>query len=297
MKIIRINENTISCIITPEDLREKGFRIDDFFERKKEAVDFIRSVVAQVAIAENFNLEGELTTMRISVLPDHSLSLLITREDTKDGAMTEIRRLARSLFESFTAGAASGKDKDPDAKKKAVSDSLMKALLSEDSAKGREEEETKAPVRPADSYMFSFYSVRDAMDCCRVFEKVGRLESSFYYLREDEIYFLIVRRTQDTAKGFEKVVLLANEFGELVTSNEQHISFVTEHGVCIAKEHALEMFIDVLPGIRIPKIRRGRSAQQSAGADPEDPEASAGLPAEQSAEDVEISSGHPAEAQ
>ena len=38
MKIRRINENTISCIITPEDLRENGFRIDDFFDRKKEAV-------------------------------------------------------------------------------------------------------------------------------------------------------------------------------------------------------------------------------------------------------------------
>ena len=33
MKIRRINENTISCIITPEDLRENGFRIDDFFDR------------------------------------------------------------------------------------------------------------------------------------------------------------------------------------------------------------------------------------------------------------------------
>ena len=36
MKIRRINDNTISCIISPEDLKEHGIRIDDFFERKKE---------------------------------------------------------------------------------------------------------------------------------------------------------------------------------------------------------------------------------------------------------------------
>ncbi len=95
MKIRRINENTISCIISPEDLRANGFRIDDFFEKKKEAVDFIRSTVIQAAISENFDLQGEFTTMRVSVLPDHSLSLLITREDSKEGAINEVRRWRR----------------------------------------------------------------------------------------------------------------------------------------------------------------------------------------------------------
>ena len=98
MTIKRINENTLSCIITPEDLHANGFKIDDFFERKKEAVDFIRSTVAQAAISENFDLAGELTTMRISVLPDHSLSLLITRETTKEGAADEVRKIAHSIL-------------------------------------------------------------------------------------------------------------------------------------------------------------------------------------------------------
>ena len=98
MKIKRINDNTISCTITPEDLRANGFELDDFFERKKEAVEFIRQTVAQIAISENFDLQGELTTMRVSVLPDHSLNLLITREDSREGAAQEVRRLARSLF-------------------------------------------------------------------------------------------------------------------------------------------------------------------------------------------------------
>ena len=91
MKIRRINDNTISCIISPEDLKEHGIRIDDFFERKKEAVDFIRATVAKAILSENFDLTGEMTTMRISVLPDHSLSLLISREDPSQKGLSEAK--------------------------------------------------------------------------------------------------------------------------------------------------------------------------------------------------------------
>ena len=119
MKIRRINENTISCIITPEDLRENGFRIDDFFDRKKEAVDFIRQAVVKAARSENFKLEGELTTMRISILPDHSLSLLITREDSREGALQEVRRIAKSIFESMAEKAAQEQEDTDSAQRRA----------------------------------------------------------------------------------------------------------------------------------------------------------------------------------
>lgn len=257
MIIRRINDNTISCIITPEDLREKGFRLDDLFERKKEAVEFIRSTVLEAARQENFNLEGELTTMRISVLPDHSLSLLITREDSRDGALREVHRIAKSIFESMKAKAAEDGEEGQQAGEDPESpDSLVKALLSDASSEENGSgENSGADSEVTDSYMFSFYSIRDAMDCCKVFADAGPLESSLYYLQEDETYFLILRRTKQTPAGFAKNILSANEFGELVTSREQFISYVTEHGVCIAKEHAVEMFMDVMPGITIPRIR------------------------------------------
>ena len=271
MKIKRINDNTISCIISPEDLRANGFRLDDFFERKKEAVDFIRETVAQAAISENFDLSGELTTMRVSVLPDHSLSLLITREDSREGAAREVRKIAKSIFESIAAHAKdkSGEEGSEDTKESGSASSLMKALLSDLSDKaGAEDAEDKAgqetteSMKPAvaDAFMFSFYSVRDAMDCCRVFAEAGPVESSLYYLKEDETYFLILRRTDKTPAGFEKRVLSANEFGELVTSEDQYIAFVTEHGICVAADHAIEMFMDVMPGVRLPRMRRENSS-------------------------------------
>ena len=253
MTIKRVNDNTISCTISPEDLRANGIELDDLFDRKKEAVDFIRQTVAQVAISENFDLRGDLTTMRISVLPDRSLNLLITREDTKEGAAREVRRTARSIFDSIASRAAENAGDQDNEQEGSASESLMKSLLagiSESSEEKSEDGQEKKQLPMAgDTFMFSFFSVRDAMDCCRVFADAGPVESSLYYLREDDTYFLIVHRTEDTPAGFEKCVLSANEFGELVTSEEQYIAFVTEHGDCVAKDHAIEMFMNVIPGI------------------------------------------------
>lgn len=265
MKIKRINDNTISCTITPEDLKANGFELDDFFDRKKEAVEFIRQTVAQIAISENFDLQGELTTMRVSVLPDHSLNLLITREDSKEGASREVRRLARSIFDSIVSKAAEKKEHEESGQEDSPSDSLMKSLLSEnaeeqESAGDEKKAENKMPL-VRDAYMFSFYSVREAMDCVKIFAGAGPVESSFYYLREDDTYFLIVRRTKETPVGFERCVLSANEFGELVTSEEQYIAFVTEHGVCIAKEHAIEMFMNAIPGLKVPGVNNSGKGQ------------------------------------
>ena len=267
MIIKRINDNTISCTITAEDLRANGFELDDFFDRKKEAVEFIRQTVAQIANSENFDLQGELTTMRVSVLPDHSLNLLITRETSSEGVAREVRRIARSIFDSVASKAAEkASQKEPD-KEDNSSENLMKSLLSDISdhsgkAADGKEADWKGPAA-ADAFMFSFFSVRDAMNCCRVFAGAGPVESSLYYLREDDTYFLIIRRTENTPDGFEKCVLSANEFGELVTSEKQYIAFVTEHGMCIAREHAIEMFLNVIPGLKMPAApKAGRSQKK-----------------------------------
>ena len=168
MIIKRINDNTISCTITAEDLRANGFELDDFFDRKKEAVEFIRQTVAQIANSENFDLQGELTTMRVSVLPDHSLNLLITRETSSEGVAREVRRIARSIFDSVASKAADKASKKEAEQEETPSESLMKSLLSdisEHSGKSAdsEQQDKKGPAA-ADEFMFSFFSVRDAMN-------------------------------------------------------------------------------------------------------------------------------------
>ncbi len=78
MTFRRINDTTINCIISPEDLRSRGIKIDDLLERKEEAMNYLRETIVEAARREHFNLESQYSSMRISILPDHSISLTLT---------------------------------------------------------------------------------------------------------------------------------------------------------------------------------------------------------------------------
>lgn len=94
MKIRRINDTTINCIITQEDLKEKGINLSDLFDRKKEAVAFIREIVAKAVKSANFASQSEYTSMRLSILPDQSVSLTISQDPL------ESRRIASTIEET-----------------------------------------------------------------------------------------------------------------------------------------------------------------------------------------------------
>ena len=47
MKFRKINESTINCIITQDDLKKHGIDLDDLFDRKKNAVEFIKAIIAK----------------------------------------------------------------------------------------------------------------------------------------------------------------------------------------------------------------------------------------------------------
>jgi hypothetical protein len=65
LKFRKINETTINCIITQDDLKEHGINLDDLFDRKKNAVEFIRGVILKAANSVNLSMKNDYTSMRI----------------------------------------------------------------------------------------------------------------------------------------------------------------------------------------------------------------------------------------
>lgn len=90
MKIRKINDTTINCIITQDDLQKHGINLDDLFDRKKNAVEFIKKIILKAASSVNMNMKSDYTSMRLSVLPDRSVSLTISQDP---GESDKIRRM------------------------------------------------------------------------------------------------------------------------------------------------------------------------------------------------------------
>lgn len=78
MEFKRINKDTITCIITEDDMDEQGIKLEDLFEKKKEAMDFLHEVMKKAEEEVDYKPTGAFMPLQITVLPDHSISLTLT---------------------------------------------------------------------------------------------------------------------------------------------------------------------------------------------------------------------------
>ena len=78
MEFKRINKDTIKCIITEDDMIAQGIKIEDLFEKKKEAMDFLHEVMRMAEFEVDYKPTGSFTPMQITVLPDHTVSLTLS---------------------------------------------------------------------------------------------------------------------------------------------------------------------------------------------------------------------------
>ena len=78
MEFKRINKDTVTCIITEDDMDEQGIKLEDLFEKKKEAMDFLHEVMKKAEEEVDYKPTGAFMPLQITVLPDHSISLTLS---------------------------------------------------------------------------------------------------------------------------------------------------------------------------------------------------------------------------
>ena len=188
MKIRKINDTTVNCIITQEDMKKHGIHIDDFFDRKKNAVEFIRGIILKAVNSAELNIKSSYTAMKISVLPDKSVSLTISQDPIESGRIRETKEEAMQ-----SAGIMTG------SRKKAGAES------------------SDPGVAAAGIYIYEFGSIREMRACCRMLTGCAGIGSSVYFVKETGLYYLILEREAETDDQYDSFVLKVSEFGKMVT--------------------------------------------------------------------------------
>lgn len=212
MKFKKVNETTVNCIITPEDLKENGIGLDDLFDRKKEAVEFIRRIIMQAANTGQLNLQNEYTSMKLAVLPDHSVSLTLSQDPGESKAIQEAKEKAR----------------------------LLSGELREIAAGKRAETQRVHPsAGGSDAFIYRFSSIRDIAGCCELLSGAS-IDSSLYRSKDRNEYYLLIERNEQSDQTFESRVLCVNEFGRMLSNDAASLAYLKEHAECILRGNAAE---------------------------------------------------------
>ncbi len=260
MKFSRINETTIGCYLTQEDLAGSGINLDDIMERKEKAMEYLRHVILEAAKAENFRLDGGVTTMQIRAMMDGSLSLTLSCTQPEgttpaEAGNTDLFRIPGGTAQGTKPqgtqeplpGPAGGQGNTP---KTPGLDEVLAAAQghAEEKTAGMDRKVAEAlnPPRAGKRGLFCyiFRSLADAIECCRKIPDTAKLNSSLWQDRGDGAYYLFLSSAGDEVL-FEKTILAMNEFGTFSDAPAETVAYIMEHERCILKENAAAQLVNL----------------------------------------------------
>lgn len=280
MEFKRINKDTVTCIITEDDMDEQGIKLEDLFEKKKEAMDFLHDVMRKAQEEVDYKPTGSFMPMQITVLPDHSISLTLSEnasasfgeilknltekagitipknvlEDIGDSENEDrINRLNEYLksLKQFTnsvknimedSGLAENHDKISLNQKSSAAENKEKSdkISNGASKKNRDKERLKFH-----EYVFSFANISTVIEFCKKAPTDLNISSSLYKNEQDGQYYLDLKRLDEEPKVFASLFTMAYEFGHFQASNQHVIAHIRESYDLIIKDDAINSLAQV----------------------------------------------------
>ncbi len=103
MRFKKINDKSIKCYISQEELDEQGMHIDDLMDDRAKAETFLRYILQQAKYEVDFDTNGEALNVQLSILPDGDIQLMISddRETAIRGMLSELGEKMKSFTESL----------------------------------------------------------------------------------------------------------------------------------------------------------------------------------------------------
>ena len=262
MKFIRVNKDTVNCIITEDDLDEQGIRLEDLFERKKEAMDFLHEVVERATQEVDYKPSGSYTPMQISILPDHTISL--TLSENAEGAFEEIMRnltdkLGLRFPQSFLEelGDAPEQERIPKLQEylsnlkqfagyiKDMTGTVGKTSAEPAQQHPAEADQTQKVRKKAlerlkfEGFVFAFDNIGAVISFCGHLSGPIKVQSRLFKDVEKNKFFLHFQRGRESMIHFAALFTMAYEFGEFATTSPVTIAHMEESMECLIAERAV----------------------------------------------------------
>lgn len=278
MEFKRINKDTVTCIITEDDMFEQGIRLEDLFEKKKEAMDFLQDVMRKAKEEVDYNPNGSFMPLQITVLPDHSISITLS-----ENSSTSFSEILKNLTEK--AGIQIPKkvledigESGDDERLGRLNDYLKtlkqftnqvkdivenKVSLNENettsSARDKIEKISNKAVKPHNTpdknkeaskkqdenrlkfheYVFKFTDLSTVISFCHKVPSDLKIESALYKSDSDNMYYMDIVRNNEDPKRFAALFTMAYEFGHFQASNRNTIAYIRENYDCLIEKDAV----------------------------------------------------------
>jgi adapter protein MecA 1/2 len=230
MKIERIDDKTVKCFLSNEEMEEYQIDYKDFIMRSDKAKEMVREIIEQAEEEVGYRPPQFAFDLQIMLLQDKGLVLTLSEKEPFDNKDSErilefLKEMKNMIFQT--------KDK--------IGQNLNQGIgtIPVQDENGQNVVETALPrIDKPDYAVFVFDRIGDIIDFANVMPKGLRVASVLYVV--DDRYYLYIGKATASYERYSRACVQATEFGSLYTADEDVLRYMIEHGECIIEEKALK---------------------------------------------------------
>lgn len=217
MKIERIDDKTVKCFISNEELEEFDITYKDFIERSEKAKEIVEEIIERAVEEVGYKPPQYALDLQLMMLPEKGMLITLsekTPEDLKNNPMMQayLQEMKKTLEEHFEEIAEQVRNKNATSSQK------------------------QEPNHP-DFAVFEFAGIRDLNEFAKILPKNLRVESSLY--RMNQSYFLYLKKGGASYERYSRACIQAMEYGVLHSAAKEKLVYLKEHGECLIEEKAV----------------------------------------------------------
>lgn len=219
MKIERIDDKTVKCYISNEELEEFDITYKDFILRSEKAKEVVEEIIVQAMEEVGYKPPEFAMDMQIMMLPEKGLVLTLSErspEDLKKNPMLKeyLKEMQKTLEEHF-------------------------GDIAEIAKGAKKTEAIQKPVQEnkPDFAIFEFATIRDLCQYAEMLPHNLRVTSSLY--KGKDTYYLLIQKGNASYQRYSRACVQALEYGTLYGATEEKLTYLQEHFDCMIEEKAI----------------------------------------------------------
>ena len=251
MRIERVDEKTIKCFLSNEELEQYEIDYKDFVMRSDKAREVVQDIISQAREEVGYEPPKYAFDLQIMMVPGQGMILTFQEKDLADlqnnDFLMECLKEMQNFFkqgkvpkgelhfpENLMEMIGQMQAASPNGQVGKSSGQTDKAVGQE---KGHGAKKQEGPLQP-DFAVFAFRNIGRVMEYASVLPKNLRVKSALYAM--DGLYYIHMQKGGASYQRYSRACVQALEFAGLFAASEDRLDYLREHGECLIEEQALK---------------------------------------------------------
>ncbi len=244
MKIEKISDTQIRCILSRQDLADRNLKLSELAYGSDKAKDLFRELMVQASYECGF--EAEDIPLMIEAIPVSGDCLVLVVTKVEDPDELDMRFSSFSSFRDSTEESSSPVSSVADeilecfGQLGALLGKSREAIEKESDSSEESSQNESSPTPASFVKVYSFPSLNAAAELAHLISPYYFGESTLYKEEPDSVYYLVLHMSEHTPEEFNRICNVVSEYGAPVSTGYSSLSYFEEHFKPIVKTDAVQ---------------------------------------------------------